>query len=177
MAIQLLIMALNFLRRGSMKGQNSEKPSRGSAIKNLTWGEIVRLVMRFFQFVMGIVIIGLYAQDLTKAVKLGAGRDPKWMFATITGAIAAIWAVGSTFFRWWFFFFMDFAVFLLYLIAFGIFGKMYLKEDPEGNKGIIRMKHAVWIQLVNVFLWLITASYGAFIFWKSKKATASQHIV
>ena len=34
---------------------------------------------------------------------------------------------------------------------------MYIKEDAEGVDGIVRMKRAVWIDLVNMLLWLITA--------------------
>lgn len=41
---------------------------------------------------------------------------------------------------------------------------MYIHEDPEGDVGITRMKNAVWVDLVNVFLWLISAIYGGLSF-------------
>jgi len=170
MAIQLLIMALNFLRKGSVRG---EKATAGTSIRaSLTPTSAFLLVMRFFQFIFGIVVIGLYAQDLVRATNAGVGRDPKWMYATIIGAIASIWALlcMTPWFKAWFFFAGDFLAFLFYLIAFGIFGKMYINEDPEGNKGITRMKHAVWILLVNMLLWFVTTCYGAFVFWKYRKA-------
>jgi hypothetical protein len=130
------------------------------------------LFLRLFQFVMAITVIGLYAQDLVRAKKAHVYYDPKWMYATIIGTLTSLWALAcmTPFVKNWFFFLFDFLAFLLYLVAFGIFGKMYINEDPEGDKGIIRMKHAVWILLVNLLLWFITASYGAIIFVKERKA-------
>jgi hypothetical protein len=50
------------------------------------------------------------------------------------------------------------------MALFGVFGKMYISEDAEGNSGITRMKHAVWVDLVNMLLWFMTAVYGAVVF-------------
>ena len=55
-----------------------------------------------------------------------------------------------------------------WLVVFGIFGKMYIREDPEGDAGIQRMKNAVWVDLVNMLLWLVSAVYGAVLFFKNK---------
>ncbi|KAF2681779.1 hypothetical protein K458DRAFT_240235, partial [Lentithecium fluviatile CBS 122367] len=133
-----------------------------------------RFFIRFLQFILGIAIIGLYAQDLHKAHKAGVGYDPKWMYVTVTAVLASVWALFCMLpIKAWFFFVFDFLAFFLYLVAFGIFGKMYIKEDPEGNKGIIRMRNAVWVLVVETAFWLGTASYGGFIFWKSRKARNS----
>ena len=43
---------------------------------------------------------------------------------------------------------------------------MYINEDPEGNSGIQRMKNAVWIDLVNMLLWLVSLVAMAFKWWK-----------
>ncbi|KAF1957884.1 hypothetical protein CC80DRAFT_524717 [Byssothecium circinans] len=166
-------MALKFLSRGSMKGEKAGSQNQLRA--NLSIGGALRLIARFFQFVMGITIIGLYATDLNRAHKAGVGYDSKWMYATVVGTLSAF--VSLVFMlplvKAWFFFYIDTLIFILYLTAFGIFGKMYIKEDAEGNKGITRMKHAVWIQLVNMLLWLGTAVYGALIFWKERKASTT----
>lgn len=161
-------MAFNFIRKRSMRGEKATAGTSFMASKGKL--DIVRLVLRFFQFIMGIVIIGLYAQDLVRARKAGVGNDPKWMFATLTGAIASIWAFAAVWLKSWFLFPVDFIVFLLYLVNFGIFGKMYINENPEGDKGIVRMKHAVWIHLTNMFLWFITAVWGASVFLKERRA-------
>ena len=54
---------------------------------------------------------------------------------------------------------------------FGIFGKIFINANPTPKQGgIIRMKRAVWIDLVNALLWLITASYATAIFLRSRKS-------
>lgn len=46
--------------------------------------------------------------------------------------------------------------------------QMYIKEHDEGDGGIKRMKNAVWIDLVNMLLWLITAILMAGYWWKHR---------
>lgn len=175
-------MVLKFLSRGSMKG---EKATMGTSIKsNMSIGSVFRITMRLFQFVMGLVIIGLYAQDLDRARKAGVGPDSKWAYATFCGTWGALFSLifMTPWVKAWFFCPVDFLAFLFYLVAFGMFGKMYIKEDPEGNKGIIRMKHAVWVLVTNMILWLITAVYGSVVYWKHRKGrtvhtgAASSHV-
>ena len=50
---------------------------------------------------------------------------------------------------------------ILWAAVFGIFGKMFIHEKPEGNSGIKRMKNAVWIDLINMLLWFFTAIFAA----------------
>ena len=155
-----------------MKG---EKAGLANNIRSsMSAGAIFRILMRFFQFIMGIVVIGLYAQDLRRAHKAGAKYDSKWMYATVLGTMASFWALVCMLplVKAWFLFGVDFVVFIMYVTAFGIFGNMYIKEDPEGNGGIQRMKNAVWVLLTNMFLWAITFVYGSVIFWKYWKGKA-----
>lgn len=163
-------MAFSFLSRRSLKG---EKATAGTAFwSSVTIGAAARLVLRFFQFVLGITIIGLYAQDLDRARKQGKYVDSKWVWSVVCGSLGSI--VSLIFMlpllKAWFFFFVDAFIFICYLVAFGIFGKLFIGEDPEGNSGIQRMKNAVWVLLTNTLLWFITAVYGAVIFWKVRKA-------
>lgn len=41
---------------------------------------------------------------------------------------------------------------------------MYIHENAEGNGDIMRMKRAVWIDLINMLLWFVTAIYGLVMF-------------
>ena len=50
---------------------------------------------------------------------------------------------------------------ILWAAVFGIFGKMYIHEHPEGDSGVKRMKNSVWIDLINMLLWLLSAILGA----------------
>jgi hypothetical protein len=59
---------------------------------------------------------------------------------------------------------------ILWFALFGIFGKFYINADHTPKQsGIIRMKRAVWIDLVNALLWLITAAYATAIFLRARK--------
>ena len=64
--------------------------------------------------------------------------------------------------------FRDAVLFILWIALFGIFAKMYLNENPEGDSGIERMKHAVYVDLVNMLLWFITAVYGGVVFFMNR---------
>jgi hypothetical protein len=39
----------------------------------------------------------------------------------------------------------------------GLTVQMYIHENPEGDTGIQRMKNAVWVDLTNAVLWLVSA--------------------
>jgi hypothetical protein len=170
MTIQLLLMAFNFFRKGSMKGEKSSRMGTG-----LTLGSACRLAARLFQFIMGIVVIGLYATDLNNAHTSGHHYDTKWMYATVVGCISCLTSLVfmAPLIKAWFFFYADLFIFILYLTAFGIFGKLYIKVQPDGNKDVTRMKNAVWCLVVNMVLWIATASYGAMITWKARKASVA----
>ena len=55
----------------------------------------------------------------------------------------------------------------LWVAVFGIFGKKYLVVDPRDD-ATQRMRNAVWVDLSNMLLWLITAGMGAFVFFKRR---------
>lgn len=52
---------------------------------------------------------------------------------------------------------------------FGVFGKMYVHANAQGDSGIIRMKHAVWVDLINMLLWLVTAVIGVVLFFTMRE--------
>jgi hypothetical protein len=153
-----------------MKG---EKATLGTSFwSHFTVSGALRIFFRFFQFVLGLTVIGLYAVDLDRARKQGKYIDSKWVWGVVCGTLGALCSLVFMLplVKSWFFFYVDAFVFLCYVVAFGIFGKMYIPENPEGNSGIQRMKNAVWVLLTNMLLWLITALYGGFMFFKERKA-------
>ena len=47
---------------------------------------------------------------------------------------------------------------ILWVAVFGVFGNKYIHDhNPNHDATISRMKNAVWIDLVNMLLWLVTA--------------------
>lgn len=59
----------------------------------------------------------------------------------------------------------SFVLFILWTALFGLFGNMYINEDPEGNGDIKRMKNAVWVDLANMLLWFIHTAGAAAYWW------------
>lgn len=58
---------------------------------------------------------------------------------------------------------------ILWTALFGLFGSIYIPAHPTPKQaGQWRMKHAVWVDLVNMLLWLITAVYSSLVFWRHR---------
>lgn len=60
-------------------------------------------------------------------------------------------------------------LFILWIVLFGIFGKMYINENPEGNHDIVRMRSAVWVVLANAILWLVSFIANLTYWWMHKE--------
>ncbi|KAL1970986.1 hypothetical protein VTN77DRAFT_2820 [Rasamsonia byssochlamydoides] len=142
--------------------------------------------LRFFQFVLGLTVVGLYGVDLNHARQKHVYADAKWVYAEVTAGLGALTALiyltapfmlkdplavrhrlHLPFFLW------ECTLCILWLTLFGIFGKMYISEDPEGEPGIVRMKHAVWVDLTNLGLWTITATWCGIRWRRGMKAAAA----
>jgi len=133
----------------------------------LTVSYIAHTVFRFFQLVLALTVCGLYGVDLNHANKAHKYSDGKWVYAEVTAALSAFTAVAYMIpfaQRIPFAFVWDTILFILWIALFGLFGKMYIKEHAEGNSGVQRMKNAVWVDLVNAILWLVSA-VGMGVFW------------
>jgi hypothetical protein len=135
-------------------------------------GALVRLVLRFFQFVLALTVAGLYGVDLHHANKAHAYTDGKWVFAEVVAGLAAftclVYAV--PFFKSYWAFGWDWILFILWTTLFGIFGKIFIPAHPTPKQsGQIRMKHAVWVDLTNMLLWFITAIYATIIFFRNRQ--------
>ncbi len=91
---------------------------------------------------------GLYGVDLHRAQQQHKYADSKWVYAEVVGALSALTAL-----LYLVPFVLRFAavwvwsavLFVLWITLFGLFGNMYIRENPEGNADIQRMKNAVWV--------------------------------
>ena len=54
---------------------------------------------------------------------------------------------------------------ILWVAVFGLFGKMFIPANPQGDQGIQTMKNAVWVDLCNMLLWLISTIYSTIMFF------------
>ncbi|KAL8811556.1 MAG: hypothetical protein Q9200_001699 [Gallowayella weberi] len=152
------------LGRASFKPRSSSTSSSGSLLFNIPlW------TLRFLQFVFAITVIALYAQDLHGAHKLHRYADSSWRYAVALGTIAAIssllliWPTLSRMAWSW-----DLIMFILFTTLFGLFAKIYLHFNANGDAGNTRMKRAVWIDLINMLLWFSTAAFGMAVFFVNR---------
>lgn len=53
---------------------------------------------------------------------------------------------------------------ILWVAVFGAFGKLYLPEEARGKEGGERMRNAVWVDLINMLLWFLSAVIGAILY-------------
>lgn len=53
-------------------------------------GALIRLVLRFFQFVLAITVAGLYGVDLHRARQMDAYTDGKWVYAEVVAGLSAV---------------------------------------------------------------------------------------
>jgi len=133
----------------------------------MTFSYIAHSIFRLIQIVLALTVCGLYGVDLNKADKEHKYSDGKWVYAEITGSFSAFFALLYLipfFSRIPFAWVIDTILFILWIALFGLFGNMYIHANAQGDSGITRMKHAVWVDLVNALLWLIS-SLGMLMFW------------
>jgi len=134
-------------------------------------GALARIVLRFFQFVLALTVAGLYGIDLHRAHEAHAYTDGKWVYAEVCAGLSAftVLVYAVPFLKSYMAFAWDWVLFCLWTALFGIFGHIYIPAHPTPKQsGQIRMKHAVWVDLVNMLLWLITAIYATVIFFRHR---------
>jgi hypothetical protein len=149
----------------------------------MSLGYIAHSVYRLVQMVLALTVCGLYGVDLHKANREHAYSDGKWVrppsspstqpsanssqvYAEVTASLAAVTALIYLipfFSRIPFLFVWDFILCILWFALFGIFGHLYIGTRAD-DYGIQRMKNAVWVDLTNALLWMISG-FGMLIYW------------
>lgn len=120
-------------------------------------------VLRILQFIFAILVAGLYGVDLAHFTKVNAHADAEWIYAEFVAAVSAIICVIFSFMTsihvaWSI---LDAAIFVLWSAQVGVFGSIFYPTLWPGYIGstisVTRMRAAVWIDLVNMVLWLLTS--------------------
>ncbi|KAF4953370.1 hypothetical protein FSARC_12421 [Fusarium sarcochroum] len=142
-------------------------------IKDFALSYVLFSVLHLFLFALALTTCGLYGTDIHHANKEGKYSDSKWVYAVVVGSISAVTCVlyfvpfvlriAGFFVAIW-----DFILFVLWIALFGVFGKMYINEDAEGDGGVKRMKNAVWVDLTSALLWLIATLASLGYWWKHR---------
>ncbi|KAI9820047.1 MAG: hypothetical protein M1826_001037 [Phylliscum demangeonii] len=148
---------------------------------------ILRYGIRALQLVLALAIAGVYGSDVNNARKQHRAVDSRWVaslrptfspslhansiqvYAEVVAGLSALTSIlylipflsaylnASLFFAW------DALLFIFWVAVFGAFGKLFLHRHPD----LPRMRHAVWLDLVNMLLWFATAAVGGMMFLRS----------
>jgi hypothetical protein len=132
-------------------------------------GLISRSVIRTLQCIFAIVVADLYGLDLQHATENNAKPGSAWIYAEFVAGISMIVCFMHLFFTTaaWYWCVFDGLVFVLWLAQFGTFASIYLgtedlTEDREFAILVFggRMRSAVCVNLITMFLWLATTTQG-----------------
>ncbi|KPM43961.1 hypothetical protein AK830_g2601 [Neonectria ditissima] len=144
-----------------------------------TFEVVPRLVCRGLQFVFALIACGFYGHRVDEDRERKDGFSPEWYLALVVAGVSAVTAlvfvaatpigaipyVGSKIkitktyraFAW------DLILFVSWIVVFGIFAGIFLHRDSDDKyKGSTTgpMKIAVWVDLVNSLLWVVSGVYG-----------------
>lgn len=133
---------------------------------NGAWGLPIRVALRTSQFVLAMTVIGLYSPDLVFDTHNNRRADSLWVYAAMVGSLSALVCIVHCFVTvtrlgWWT---IDWVLFILWTALFGSMGSIYIGGDAgdyqDVTQSVIRMKVALWFDLLNMLLWLATGIYG-----------------
>jgi hypothetical protein len=134
-------------------------------------GTTLRLTLAVAQLIIGLAVCGLYGQDLAAARRAHVYADAKWVYAVAVGGASAVLAalyvaaVAPKYLHRWALAGPELVACLAWVVLFGIFGKMYIGEDPENvghgdGPAMVRLKNAVWVDLAGAVAWGVTAAWA-----------------
>ncbi|RPA81970.1 hypothetical protein BJ508DRAFT_325990 [Ascobolus immersus RN42] len=135
---------------------------------------IANAVTRALISIVSLVVIGLYARDVDFARKNGQSVDGRWGFAVAVAVLSVIACLVHLVpaIRSRMLFPLDLVLFFLWVVLFGIFGKLFIGRNCHGNGSCNRMKIAVWFDLAGMLLWLLSGVMGA-INWRRDKVSGA----
>jgi hypothetical protein len=145
--------------------------------KSGIYGVISRAALRTLQFVFAVTVAGLYGVDLAQATKTKNHAHAEWIYAEFVAALSALTCIVHCFFTvtqvaWsaW-----DGVLLVLWLAQVGVFGTVYISGTKTGYENatvsVPRMRAAVWIDLINMLLWLTTTVLGIAWCIRTRKVT------
>ncbi|KAI2895912.1 hypothetical protein CBS63078_8426 [Aspergillus niger] len=142
------------------------------------------LFLHILQAVFALTTIVLYGIDIHHAHEKSQSADARWVYAIVTGMMGCGTALFYLVMMHWVLktrtplamrerwnlplFVWEAVLCVFWLTLFGIFGKMYI-GDYEDSSEVTRMRHAVWVDLVNLLLWVGTALWKGMRWWRGQR--------
>ncbi|OQD88774.1 hypothetical protein PENANT_c003G07296 [Penicillium antarcticum] len=145
--------------------------------KSGVYGVISRAALRTLQFAFAVIVAGLYGVDLAHATKTNNHAHAEWIYTEFVAALSALTCIMHCFFTvtqvaWsaW-----DGVLLVLWLAQVSVFGTIYISGNKTGYEdatlSVPRMRAAVWVDLINMLLWLTTTVLGIAWCIRTRKVT------
>ncbi|CAI7656725.1 unnamed protein product [Penicillium manginii] len=153
-------------------------PNSAPQSKRAKLAEMLMSVLRFFQFVFGLTVIGLYGKDIHHDHEDKHEWNSKWVYAVITAFLATITAVVHMVIP-----FLMRRTARAYTPIPALQLPQFVWEFVLGSKAqeaalgdaskINRMRHACWIDLINLLMWVATSSWVLLKWLKARRDGAA----
>lgn len=145
---------------------------------------IGKVIVRSLQFVLALTVAGIYGNHVDNQRKNNNPANPAFTFAVVVGGLSCTSAIifnipkvkAYHVFAW------DWLMTIFWLAIFGKFAAVFLPLDPNNPKASYestntqQMKNVVWVDLINMFLWFITATYGTFLFVRHRRQSKVEFV-
>lgn len=133
-------------------------------------------VLRTLQFIFAVTVAGIYGVDLGHASKTNSHAQSEWIYAEFIAALSALLSILYLVFSMahaaWAT--LDALLCILWVAQVGVFGALYASSiDPDyvlATLSISRMRAAVWVDLINMLLWLTTTVMRIVLCIRNRKA-------
>ncbi|KAF7713217.1 Uncharacterized protein PECH_001615 [Penicillium ucsense] len=125
-------------------------------------------VLRPAQLLFAIIVAILYGIDLVHVTNTNTSASPEWVYAEVAVALSGItslvfFLVPVVHCAWsiW-----DGVLAIIWLAQAGVFGNIFITQgtpdEPHASAtlSLARMRAAVWVDLINLLLWLLTCILG-----------------
>ncbi|RAL12684.1 MARVEL domain-containing protein [Aspergillus homomorphus CBS 101889] len=151
---------------------NNSYPPRSQAKHYL------ELFTHLLQLAFGLTVLALYGHHIHTLHKAQHSAPPKFIYAIVAALLgcctALVYLVLMQYVlktrvpvarreRWQLpMFVWEVVLCVVWLTLFGIFGAEFLSKGDSEDGEVVRMRRAVWVDLVNLGLWVFTASWKGF---------------
>lgn len=140
---------------------------------------ITKVVFRSLQFVLGLTVAGIYGNYVHNQQAHNQPSDSAFVFAVVVGGASCITPIiyliprvkAYYAFPW------DACLSVFWLAVFAKFASLFLNRNSSNPKDVYQgtntqqMKNAVWIDLISLSLWALTAAYGTWVFLRNRRLT------
>ena len=136
------------------------------------------------QFVLALVVAGIYGNDMNNQLKNNQPANPAFTFTVVVAGLCCVSALAFNIpkIKAYYAFPWDWLMAVFWLAIFGKWAQVFLSRDPNNSKddydstNTQQMKNMIWIDLINLSLWFMTALYGTLVFFRRRRQIKTDYL-